>query len=241
MTASAELPALPFEYPTGVVGVGPSHERLQHERSIVGVCTPAVGEAWRVTRYQGVKELLDDPLLGLDHPGVGNGIRISGSGPFRGAWDNFEAEGQARFRCLLILSFAPTATRAIRPRVACLVGDRLDDLESGTPPVDLRDAWFLSLSLSAICEFLGVPLGDRARLRDWPDDLTVLANRWRPETAMARLLDRVIVVSATFSGRCGWRCRSSRCESVTPYGRGIANCQRNGDDDRLEGYHDSAR
>jgi cytochrome P450 len=148
-------------------------------------------EAWLATRYDEVKSLLGDPRLGLSHPDPRSAARISDSVLFGGAWDNFETEAadHARFRSLLAPYFSPRAMQAMRPRVEALVDERLEEFSARTPPVDLRDALSLPVSVSVICELLGVPYEDRGRFREWSEDLAVLTDRSRSEAAMAELLD----------------------------------------------------
>lgn len=188
---TGELPTLPFDHPHGGVGIDPLLRRLQSEGPISRVRTPAGDEAWLATRYDEVKQLLGDPRLGLAHPDPAGAARISDSVLFGGAWDNFETEtaDHARFRSLLVPYFSPKAMQAMRPRVEALVDERLDELSARTPPVDLRDALSLPLSVAVICELLGVPYEDRVKFRGWSEGLAVLTDRQRSETAMAELLD----------------------------------------------------
>lgn len=67
MTNASPLPTLPFEQPAPLA-IAPLLRALQAERPITRVQTPAGDEAWLVTRYAEVKELLADQRLGRSHP-----------------------------------------------------------------------------------------------------------------------------------------------------------------------------
>jgi cytochrome P450 len=71
-----------------------------------------------------------------------------------------------RLRRLLSVAFTPRRVELLRPQVQQLVDDLLDDIAAGDPdePVDFIRAFAFPLPFTVICELLGVPEADRARL-----------------------------------------------------------------------------
>ncbi len=168
MTASSPLPALPFEQPD-LLAVPPLLRRLQAEAPITRVRTPTGDEAWHVTRYAELKQLLSDSRLGRSHPDPEHAPRISDSILFGGPGGNHDTEqaDHERMRALLTPFFSARRMNALRPRVEALVDGLLDALVAATPPVDLHEALSFPLPVLVICELLGVPYEDRDRFRTW--------------------------------------------------------------------------
>jgi len=136
------------------------------------VRTPTGDPAWLVTGYDDVKALLSDPRLGRSHPDPDNAARMSRSAIFGGPIGDPETEAaeHARMRRLLAPSFSARQMNQLRPRVAGLVSELLDDLMHGSPPADFHQAVSFPLPALVICELLGVPVADRDDFRRWSDD-----------------------------------------------------------------------
>jgi cytochrome P450 len=75
-----------------------------------------------------------------------------------------------RLRGLVSKAFTPRMIERLRPRVAELVEELLDDALSGGE-VDLVTALAYPLPVTMISELIGVPPGDWERFRGWVDDL----------------------------------------------------------------------
>src|SRR5260370_39208530 len=54
------------------MGANSFRRRLQAERPVIRVQTPAGEEAWRAPRHAEIRKLLLDPRLGRSHPDPGN-------------------------------------------------------------------------------------------------------------------------------------------------------------------------
>ena len=189
MTDTNPLPALPFEQ-SSPLAVPPLLRILQAERPITRVRTPVGDEAWLVTRYAEVKQLLGDSRLGRSHPDPEHAPRISDSILFGGPMERYETEqaDHAQMRALLTSYFSARRMRALRPRVEALVDQFLDVLAVQTPPVDLHEALSFPLPVLVICELLGVPYGDREQFRAWSRDMADLHERARAGAALQSLV-----------------------------------------------------
>jgi pentalenolactone synthase len=130
--------------------------------------TPTGDPAWLVTDYARVRDLLADERLGRSHPVPENASRVGESAIFGGPMGNFETEltDHARMRALLQPHFSPKYMRTLRPRVATMTTELLDQLES---PADLHAGLALPLPIMVICELLGVPYEDREQFRAWSE------------------------------------------------------------------------
>src|SRR5207248_2128125 len=137
--------------------------------AITRVRTRAGDEAWHVSSYAELKQLLGDARLGRSHREPEKAPRISDSVLFGGPLENFETENEdhARMRGLLTPYFSARRMAALQPRVETLVDGLLDDLAAAAPPVDLHEALSFPLPVLVICELLGVPYEDRDQFRVW--------------------------------------------------------------------------
>lgn len=183
------LPSLPFDQPN-LLATPPVLRHLQAEAPITRVRTAAGDQAWLVTRYAEVKQLLNDPRLGRSHADPEHAPRISNSILFGGPMEPFETEHEqhAQLRALLTPFFSARRMEALRPRVEALADGLLDAMASSSPPLDLHEALSFPLPVLVICELLGVPADDRDQFRAWSTDMADLHDQLRARTAMDKLV-----------------------------------------------------
>jgi cytochrome P450 len=189
MTDDRRLPAMPFAR-SSVLDVAPLYRALQGERPVTLVRTPVGDLAWLVPGYEDVRALLEDERLGRSHPDPERAPRFSGSAFILGGptgTPETERADSARTRRVLARSFAPDRLHAMRPRVQALVDELLDGVAGGTPPADLHAELSLPLPVMVICEFLGVPAGDRPLFRTWAEESADLRDRQRATAAFGAL------------------------------------------------------
>jgi cytochrome P450 len=188
VTTSAQLPQLPFGHPHPLE-TAPALRELQARGAIHRVRTPAGHEAWLVTGYALVRELLDDHRLGRSHRQPETAVRSGESALFGGPLGNFDTEpaDHARMRTLLQPHFSPKHLRALIPKVEALTAGLLDQLDEEGPPADLHAKLALPLPILVICELLGVPYSDRDRFRSWTQDAANVCDRARSEQGLAEL------------------------------------------------------
>jgi cytochrome P450 len=163
--------------------------RLRAEGPVHRVRTPVGDLAWLVTGYREVRELFVDPRLGRAHPDPVRAARSGQSALIGGPMGHYQTQdaGDARMRALLQPSFSPARMRALRPRVAALTADLLDEMARLGPPADLNAALAFPLPLLVICELLGVPFEDRASFTAWTEAIADVGDRVRSELGLASL------------------------------------------------------
>jgi cytochrome P450 len=188
MGDNEDLAALPFDRPD-ILDIAPLYRRLQAERPVARIRTPAGDPAWLITRYEDVKALFMDDRLARSHPNPDHAPRFSRSAFLGGPVGNYDTEvsDHALMRRLLTPSFSPRRMAALRPRVQLLVDGLLDRLERMTPPVDLHEEFSFQLPVLVICELLGVPYVERDQFRAWSDDAASLWDENKAMTALSAL------------------------------------------------------
>ncbi|WP_086667108.1 cytochrome P450 [Lentzea kentuckyensis] len=165
------LPAqLPFDQPQPLQ-VPPQLRVLQSQGAVHRIRTAVGHDAWLVTDYACVRELLGDDRLGRSHPDPQNAARTGESALFGGPLGDFVTEraDHARMRALLQPHFSPKRMRALRPRIDALTAQLLDQLATSGSPADLHAAVAVPLPILVICELLGVPYDDRDQFRAWTE------------------------------------------------------------------------
>ncbi|WP_108637568.1 cytochrome P450 [Mycobacterium numidiamassiliense] len=188
MATSVQLPQLPFRH-THPLETAPALRQLRSLGTVHRVRTPVGHEAWLITGYAQVRELLDDPRLGRSHPRPETAARSGESALFGGPLGDFDTEtaDHTRMRALLQPHFSPRHLRGLAPRVEALTAGLLDDLDEAGSPADLHAALALPLPILVICELLGVPYADRDQFRQWTDDTANVCDRARSERGLAEL------------------------------------------------------
>ena len=188
MTTSAQLPQLPFRQ-IHPLEIAPALRELQSRGAIHRVRTPVGHEAWLVTGYAHVRELLDDHRLGRSHPRPETAARSGESALFGGPLGNFNTEpaDHARMRTLLQPHFSPKHLQALIPKMEALTAWLLDQLDEEGPPADLHAKLALPLPILVICELLGVPYSDRDQFRSWTEDAANVCDHARSEQGLAEL------------------------------------------------------
>jgi cytochrome P450 len=185
VTTSAQLP---FSQ-THPLELAPQLRALQSQGTIHRVRTPAGHDAWLVTGYAEVRQLLDDDRLGRAHPEPDTAARTGESALFGGPLGNFDTEeaDHTRMRSLLQPHFSPKQLRALVPRVEALTRDLLDELALQGPPADLHAKLAVPLPILVICELLGVPYCERDQFRGWTQDTANVRDHARSEHGLTEL------------------------------------------------------
>ncbi|TMR95348.1 cytochrome P450 [Nonomuraea basaltis] len=130
--------------------------------------TPFGMDAWLVTRYADVRQVLSDHQrfsnalpLQFHPPGApemtDEQIKAMRAGNLLG----FDPPEHTRLRRMLTPEFTMRRMRRLEPRIHDIVADHLDAMERTGSPVDLVTAFALPIPSLVICELLGVPYEDR--------------------------------------------------------------------------------
>ncbi len=127
--------------------------------------------AWLVAGYEEALAALNDPRLSKDmHAALatGSGVVAEGlPGPaFARHMLTVDPPDHTRLRRLVSAAFSPRRVEALRAHVQTKADDLLDDIAAQGPDsrVDLVGTFAFPLPFTVICELLGVPPRDRAKL-----------------------------------------------------------------------------
>jgi cytochrome P450 len=128
-------------------------------------------DAWLVVRYEEAMAALNDPRLSKDmHAAFAEGSDLVAEGlpgpEFARHMLSVDPPDHTRLRRLVSAAFSPRRVEALGQQVQAITDDLLDEIavagEAG--PVDLVSSFAFPLPFTVICELLGVPPQDRARL-----------------------------------------------------------------------------
>lgn len=92
------------------------------------------------------------------------GVRLLAKAPMLVSMD---PPRHTRIRALVAKAFSPRTVERLEPRVRELIGGLLDELEAHGAPADLVRLLAEPLPIMVICELLGVPDADRAKIGQW--------------------------------------------------------------------------
>ncbi len=140
--------------------------RLRESRPVAPVRMPGYGRAWIVTRYADVRTVLTDPRLAKDvhrWPGGGRSRPSEVTGVYAHML-HADPPDHTRLRRLVQKVFTPRRA-ALRPRAEEIAAGLLDEMAAARGDViDLLGAYARPLPIAVLCELLGIPVADRARI-----------------------------------------------------------------------------
>jgi cytochrome P450 len=168
-------------------------------------------QAWFISTYDGVSEAFRDPLLSSDrltplerrHDDDRRQTLAQTFELLRGWMVFHDPPEHERLREPLKRAFTPKRVAGLRPRIAEIVGDLLDDM-ARKESCDIISDFAFPLPAIVIAELLGVPPEDRADFRHWSDQLAgiVFGASNRPDQA-----EQAAAGSAQFADYFGWLIR----------------------------------
>ncbi len=134
--------------------------------------------AWVLTRYDDVRAALNDPRLSadritpfLDHLPADERAAVAEVGAMLGRWAVFvDPPLHTRLRSLMNKAFTKRALAALRPRIATIVDDLLDEFAASGDP-DFIAGFAYPLPATVIAGMVGVPDSDLDLFKSWSDDL----------------------------------------------------------------------
>lgn len=190
---SVSTPAIPVHIERS--GFDPVAElgRLRTEQPVSRITIPPGVEAWLVTRYQDVRQVLGDPTRFSNRP---SGYDVSGGGDSEiernGFLIAYDPPEHTRLRKLLTAGFTVARMRRLAPRVADVVNGQLDVMAAhggDGAPADLVELFALPIPSLVICELLGVPYADRDRFSDLSVRIAALDGGGDAQLAMSEFTD----------------------------------------------------
>lgn len=176
-------PAPSLFHPTSMLST------LREERPVAEIQFPDGKTGWLVTSYAGVRQVLVDPRFSraaASAPDVAQpGLAAIATESILG----MDPPEHTRLRKLVARAFTARRVEQLRPRVADLVDQLLDGIETMPRPVDLVEHFSLPLPVNVICELLGVPASDRHTFHSWSD--AVMGDMNRDPAEMRAALERL--------------------------------------------------
>lgn len=149
----------------------PIYGELAASEPVSKVTVAGAGEAWLVTGYDEVRQVLTDPRFSRHE--VPDDILTAIVGPsaqrFRSATGMMPPDKHSRLRRLAAKAFTARRVEELRTRAQEMTDSLLTEMAAQPQPADLIEHLALPLPLGIICELLGVPFEDRATFRDWAE------------------------------------------------------------------------
>ncbi len=167
-TSGTQAPQLPLHMRRNAFDPTPELREIR-ESAGVRTATNSFGmTVYLVTRYEDVKAVLSDHERfsnarppGFVMPGAptlsDEELASSRAGNLLG----LDPPEHQRLRRMLTPEFTIRRMKRLEPRIAEIVDQHLDAMESAGPPVDLVESFALPIPSLVICELLGVPYDDR--------------------------------------------------------------------------------
>jgi cytochrome P450 len=137
---------------------------MRREQPVTPVLMPWGTQAWLVTRYDDVREVLGDAtrFSNANRPAfVTEGSQTDSAG-FLLAYD---PPDHTRLRRMLTAEFTMRRMQRLEPHVTEIVNNHLDAMENAGSPVDLVSSFALPVPSLVISELLGVPYEDRTEFQ----------------------------------------------------------------------------
>ncbi|PWG17318.1 cytochrome P450 [Salibaculum griseiflavum] len=161
----------------------PLIDRLHRDGGLVRLKLPILGQVWATTTHADAHKVLGDSETFCRNPAT------AGNPPpekffwwaprfihplFRNV-TMVDGDEHARLRRLAAPGFSSIGIDRVRPKLEQIVETLLDDLPADRP-VDLVECYNRRLPLLAICEVLGIPEADRAKVIRWVEPVGSVAS-----------------------------------------------------------------
>ncbi|MET9450558.1 cytochrome P450 family protein [Streptomyces cinerochromogenes] len=149
----------------------PVYAALSETGPVHRVRVPEGYEAWLVVGYEAARAALADPRLAKSWARAAPTLSVvrPASGP---NMLNSDPPDHGRLRELVAREFTPRRVERLAPRVEEITEALLDAMRARPDErADLVESLSFPLSMSVICELLGVPALDRAAFRTWSTDV----------------------------------------------------------------------
>jgi cytochrome P450 len=165
--------------------------RLREQCPVAQVTLASGDEAMLVTRYDDVKQVLSDPRF--TRPSGGKGARVADTesgGVFNSEMANVlpqHGEGHLRWRRMIGKWFTAKRMNALRPGIAAMADQLIDDMVAKGAPADLKASLGFPLPVWVICDMLGVPDADREQFAHWSDMLLSMTRYTQAEFEAAQM------------------------------------------------------
>ncbi|GAB3362978.1 cytochrome P450 [Amycolatopsis echigonensis] len=177
-TTHTEPLAYPFNEEAGLA-LNEAYTAARENAGMIRVQMPHGEPAWLATRYADARLVLGDRRFSRALAQESDEPRMS---EYRrpGGILSMDPPDHTRLRTLVAKAFTARRVEELRPRVARLASELIDQMREHGQPADLVDLYALPIPVAVICELLGVPVGDRPQFREW-SDAALSTTRLTPE------------------------------------------------------------
>ncbi|HEY0497380.1 MAG TPA: cytochrome P450 [Kutzneria sp.] len=154
----------------------------------VRVRLPHGGEAWLVRRHDHVRAVLSDPRFSRART-IGSDIPRSTEAIPSDTFPNLlsmDPPDHTRLRRIGAKALSARGIAAYEPHVQRVIDDCLDRMTDLGPPADLMAHFAWPVAITVMCQFLGVPVEDRATFGHWADVEMTVTQYSRAEIMAAR-------------------------------------------------------
>jgi cytochrome P450 len=167
-------PPLPVHMQRNGFDPAPELAELREGEGITRIRTAFGMDAWIVTRFADVREVLSDPAR-FSNSRLQDVRRPPGFPPLSPEERSRQIAGNllaadppehTRLRRMLTPEFTVRRMRRLEPRIRDIVDEHLDAMERHGPPADLVAEFALPVPSLVICELLGVPYADRSAFQE---------------------------------------------------------------------------
>ncbi|ACZ87736.1 cytochrome P450 [Streptosporangium roseum] len=164
---------------------------LRGKCPVAHVTLPSGDRATLLTRYEDVKQVLADPRFTrlLNAPDAARLSATEDGGLFNSEMATIIPDGgeeHQHWRRLVGKWFTAKRMNALRPVMAQIAEDLIDDMVRCGAPGDLKASLGFPLPVYVICDMLGVPAEDRDRFSYWSDTLLNLTRYGKEEIEAAQ-------------------------------------------------------
>ncbi|MBE1501775.1 cytochrome P450 [Amycolatopsis lexingtonensis] len=190
-THTDPLPRFPFETRTALEPPSEWAE-FRDKCPIAHVALASGDQATLITRYDDVKTVLSDPRFTRPTP-ADNAARVADTesgGVFNSEMATVlpqHGEAHLTWRRTLGKWFTAKRMNALRPGMAAMAEQLIDDLVAKGAPGDLKAGVAFPLPVWVICDMLGVPDADRDRFAHWSDVMLSMTRYTQAEFDAAQL------------------------------------------------------
>jgi cytochrome P450 len=189
----------PFPEPPSLYHPAPELARLRETRPVTSIIFPDGRTAWLVTGHAEVRQVLVDQRFSRAKAADPNVPQFGLGKLATESIIAMDPPEHTRLRRLVAGAFTARRVEELRPRVAKLVDDLLDRIETLPRPVDMVENFSMPLPVQVICELLGVPAKDSPMFREWSNTLmgTAVRDPEEMDSAFNGLADYLSALIAT--------------------------------------------
>ena len=161
-----DLLSYPFERPSALSPC-PHYAQLRKSEPVSPVRMPSGDQAYLVTTYDEVLEVLSDPRFSRAATLRPGAPRLGAAPQNFKSLLNMDDPEHSRVRKLVSREFTARRVTSLRPRIQAHTDALLDAMAAQNGSADLVQALAVPLPVQVICELLGVPLEDQDRFAEW--------------------------------------------------------------------------